>query len=54
VAAAVVQPGVVYVPVNDIAPIQICLAWRASDPTPLVMAFRDCVVEARRRAPGGR
>jgi DNA-binding transcriptional LysR family regulator len=50
VAAAVVQPGVVYVPVNDIPPIQVCLAWRASDPSPLVMAFRDCVVAARRQA----
>jgi DNA-binding transcriptional LysR family regulator len=50
VAAAVVQPGVVYVPVNDIPPIQICLAWLATHPSPLVTSFRDCVVEARRQA----
>jgi DNA-binding transcriptional LysR family regulator len=54
VAAAVVQPDVVYVPVNDIAPIQICLAWRASHPSPLVTSFRDCVVGARRQALAGR
>jgi DNA-binding transcriptional LysR family regulator len=50
VAAAVVQPGVVYVPVNDIPPIPICLAWRADHPSQLVMSFRACVVEAAREA----
>jgi DNA-binding transcriptional LysR family regulator len=50
VAAAVVQPGIVYVRVNDIPPIPICLAWRADHPSPLVVSFRACVVEAGREA----
>jgi DNA-binding transcriptional LysR family regulator len=54
VAAAVVQPGVVYVPVSDIPPIPICLAWRADHPSQPVMSFRGCVDEARRAALAGR
>jgi DNA-binding transcriptional LysR family regulator len=49
VAAAVVQPGVVYVPVSDIPPVQVCLATRAGHPSPLVNAFRACVLDARRQ-----
>jgi DNA-binding transcriptional LysR family regulator len=42
VATAVVQPGIAYVPVTDIPPIEICLAWKAGSP-PLVAEFADCV-----------
>jgi DNA-binding transcriptional LysR family regulator len=49
VAAAVVQPGVAYVPVSDIPPVSICLASKAGDPSPLVAAFRACVNDARPR-----
>jgi DNA-binding transcriptional LysR family regulator len=46
VAAAVDQPGVVYVPVTDIPPIEICLAWRADSSSALIAAFADCVKDA--------
>jgi DNA-binding transcriptional LysR family regulator len=38
-AAAHVQPGVATVPVRDMPPTQICLAWSATHETPLVRAF---------------
>jgi len=38
-AAAHVQPGVATVPVRDMPPTQICLAWSAAHETPLVQAF---------------
>jgi DNA-binding transcriptional LysR family regulator len=50
VAAAVDQPGVVYVPVTDIPPIKICLAWKSGAPTPLVAAFVQAVTDARRQS----
>ena len=43
VAAAVAQPGIAYVPVTDIPPIEICLAWKANPASPLVAAFAACV-----------
>ena len=51
-AAAYVKPGVVYVPVSDIPPIQICLAWPTERRSPYVDAFvravrRDVVASAR-------
>jgi DNA-binding transcriptional LysR family regulator len=48
VAAAVVQPGVAYVPVTDIPPIDIRLAWRSDTSSPLVKAFARCVEDALR------
>jgi DNA-binding transcriptional LysR family regulator len=47
VATAVVHPGIAYVPVNDIPPIEICLAWRSDFPSPLVAEFADCVRDTR-------
>ena len=44
-AAAYVKPGVVFVPVSDIPPIQICLAW----PTERRSAYVDAFVRAVRR-----
>jgi DNA-binding transcriptional LysR family regulator len=49
VAAAFVQPGIAYVPVTDIPPIRICLAWKAATPAPLVAAFVAAVRESRRQ-----
>jgi DNA-binding transcriptional LysR family regulator len=46
-AATVVQPGVVYVPVTDIPPIEICLAWPAGRESPLVADFADAVTRTR-------
>jgi DNA-binding transcriptional LysR family regulator len=48
-AATFVQPGIAYVPVTDIPPIQICLAWKADRPSPLIAAFAACVRDARQR-----
>jgi DNA-binding transcriptional LysR family regulator len=50
VAAAFAQPGVAYVPVTDIPPIRICLAWRSGRSSSLVAAFVDAVTSARRDA----
>ena len=49
VAAAVTQPGIAYVSVNDIPPIEICLAWKADLASPLAAAFADCVKDAGRQ-----
>lgn len=49
-AAAYVKPGVVYVPVSDIAPIEICLAWKADRRSQLVETFVRAV---RRTAAAG-
>jgi DNA-binding transcriptional LysR family regulator len=46
-AAVRVQPGIAYVPVTDIPPIKICLAWKAGPPSPLIAAFAACVKNAR-------
>ena len=48
VAATVSQPGIVYVPVSDILPITICLAWSSGATSPLIAAFADCVKNARK------
>jgi DNA-binding transcriptional LysR family regulator len=50
-AAAYDQAGVAYVPVTDIPPIKVCLAWTAGTPSPLVAAFATCVKDARRERP---
>jgi DNA-binding transcriptional LysR family regulator len=49
-AAAYVKPGVVYVPVSDIPPIEICLAWKADRRSELVDTFVRAV---RWTAPAG-
>lgn len=51
VAAAFAQPGIAYVPVTDIPPIKICLAWKSGPPSPLVAAFVNAVTDARPCAP---
>jgi DNA-binding transcriptional LysR family regulator len=43
-AAACSHRGVVYVPVTDIPPIQINLAWRTNHPSPLVAEFANAVM----------
>jgi DNA-binding transcriptional LysR family regulator len=43
VADAVTQPGIAYVRVSDIPPIQICLAWKADATSSLIEAFAECV-----------
>lgn len=48
-AAAFTQRGIAYVPVYDIPPIKICLAWRADGAGPLVEAFAACVRDATRQ-----
>jgi DNA-binding transcriptional LysR family regulator len=50
VAGVFVQPGIAYVPVTDIPPIKICLAWKSGPPSPLVAAFVDAVTDTRRHA----
>jgi DNA-binding transcriptional LysR family regulator len=50
VASVVAQPGIAYVPVTDIPPIKICLAWKSEPPSPLVAAFVQAVTDARRQA----
>jgi DNA-binding transcriptional LysR family regulator len=50
VAGAFFQAGIAYVPVTDIPPIKICLAWKSGPPSPLVAAFLDAVTDARRHA----
>jgi DNA-binding transcriptional LysR family regulator len=50
VADLFVQAGIAYVPVTDIPPIKICLAWKSGPPSPLVAAFVDAVTNARRHA----
>jgi DNA-binding transcriptional LysR family regulator len=50
VASVVAQPGIAYVPVTDIPPIKICLAWKSGPPSPLVAAFVQAVTDARRQA----
>jgi DNA-binding transcriptional LysR family regulator len=48
-AATVSQSGIAYVPVTDIPPITVCLAWLAGSPSPLIEGFAACVEDARRR-----
>jgi DNA-binding transcriptional LysR family regulator len=38
-AAAHVQPGVATVPVSDMPPTRVCLAWNGARETPLITAF---------------
>lgn len=42
-AAVFLNANVAYVPVSDIPPIQICLAWREGDRSPLVRCFAAAV-----------
>ena len=46
-AAAALQPGVVYVPVSDIPPIEICLARQAGRESPLIADFVEAVTSTR-------
>jgi DNA-binding transcriptional LysR family regulator len=48
-ATAFAQPGIAYVPVTDIPPITICLAWKTGPPSPLIAAFAGCVKNARQQ-----
>jgi DNA-binding transcriptional LysR family regulator len=48
-AAAFVQPGIAYVPVSDIPPIKVCLAWEAGRSSPLIAAFAASVTHALRQ-----
>jgi DNA-binding transcriptional LysR family regulator len=50
VAGVFAQPGIAYVPVTDIPPIRICLAWKSGPPSPLVAAFVDAVTTAGRHS----
>jgi DNA-binding transcriptional LysR family regulator len=47
VAGAYIQPGIAYVPVTDIPPIQICLAWKRGQRTELVSAFAEAITDTR-------
>ena len=47
VAAAVSHPGVVFVPVSDIPPIYVNLAWKTDHASPLIAAFADAVTKTR-------
>jgi DNA-binding transcriptional LysR family regulator len=49
-AAVIAWPGIAYVPVTDIPPIKISLAWQAGSRSPLIAAFAACVKDARRRS----
>ncbi len=42
-ARAFAQPAVAYIPVTDIPPTRICLAWKAGSASPLASAFAGCV-----------
>ena len=48
-AATVSQSGIAYVPVTDIPPIKVCLAWMAGNPSQLIESFAACVKDARLR-----
>ena len=48
-AATVSQSGIAYVPVTDIPPIKVCLAWMAGNPSQLIESFAACVTDARLR-----
>ncbi len=37
------QPGIAFVPVIDIPPTRVCLAWTAANRSPLITAFAQCV-----------
>jgi DNA-binding transcriptional LysR family regulator len=47
VADAYMQSGIAYVPVTDIPPIQICLAWKLGQRTALVSAFAEAITDTR-------
>ena len=49
-AAVFLNANVAYVPVTDIPPIQICLAWRQGDNSPLVGSFVTAVRDEVRKA----
>jgi DNA-binding transcriptional LysR family regulator len=51
-AAAFDQPGIAYVPVTDIPPIKVCLAWKRGPRSPLVADFVAAVTDARRQPLG--
>jgi DNA-binding transcriptional LysR family regulator len=51
VADVFVQAGIAYVPVTDIPPIKICLAWKSGPSSPLVAAFVQAVTDTRRPSP---
>jgi len=44
-AAAHVQPGVATVPVSDIPPTQVCLAWNSARKTALIAEFAEVARE---------
>jgi DNA-binding transcriptional LysR family regulator len=48
-AASFTHPGVTYVPVRDVPPIKIRLAWKAGAVSPLIADFVGCVAAAWRR-----
>jgi DNA-binding transcriptional LysR family regulator len=48
-AATVSQSGIAYVPVTDIPPIKVCLAWMAGNPSQLIESFAASVKDARLR-----
>ncbi len=43
------QPGIAFVPVIDIPPTRVCLAWTVRNPSPLITAFARCVGKPRHR-----
>jgi DNA-binding transcriptional LysR family regulator len=47
VADAYMQSGIAYVPVTDIPPIQICLAWKLGQRTALVSALAEAITDTR-------
>jgi DNA-binding transcriptional LysR family regulator len=50
-AATFTHPGITYVPISDVPPIKIRLAWKAGAVSPLVSDFVGCVAKAWRRTP---
>jgi DNA-binding transcriptional LysR family regulator len=52
-ARAFGQPGIIYVPVTDIPPVRICLAYNSDNHSPLVTAFAEYAtpINQHRRRP---
>ncbi|GAA5049625.1 DNA-binding transcriptional LysR family regulator [Thermocatellispora tengchongensis] len=48
VAAFYTRPDITHVPVHDIAPSRVCLAWDASRRSPLIREYVEIVLEAAR------
>ncbi|WP_342672766.1 hypothetical protein [Micromonospora rhizosphaerae] len=49
------RPGVVHVPVDDLKPNQVCLAWAEANRSPLVHEFVDIAArQAQAAAPSPR